>query len=64
MTHCACGFHTLLQSHAVKKVLQDQDSRKGLIAAICAGKICEKPMTDIIILNQPLMVRPVYLVKE
>lgn len=31
----------LLQSPAVKEVLKDQDSRKGLIAAICAGKVLE-----------------------
>lgn len=37
MTHCAPGFHAVLQSPAVKEVLKDQDGRKGLIAAICAG---------------------------
>uniref|UniRef100_A0AAX7V224 protein deglycase n=1 Tax=Astatotilapia calliptera TaxID=8154 RepID=A0AAX7V224_ASTCA len=37
MTHCASGFYSLLQSPAVKEVLKDQDGRKGLIAAICAG---------------------------
>lgn len=39
MTHCAPGFHALLQSPAVKEVLKDQDGRKGLIAAICAGTV-------------------------
>lgn len=35
------NFHLFsLQSDAVKKVLKDQDDRKGLIAAICAGTIC------------------------
>lgn len=29
------------QSAAVKEVLKDQDGRNGLIAAICAGTICE-----------------------
>lgn len=37
MTHCAPAFRALLQSPAVKEVLKDQDGRKGLIAAICAG---------------------------
>lgn len=41
MTQCAPGFHALLQSPAVKEVLRDQDGRKGLIAAICAGTLCE-----------------------
>jgi len=41
MTHCASGFHSLSQSPAVKEVLKDQDGRKGLIAAICAGTVCE-----------------------
>lgn len=39
--HDASGFHALLQSPAVKEVLKDQDGRKGLIAAICAGTVCE-----------------------
>lgn len=37
MTHCAPAFPALSQSPAVKEVLKDQDGRKGLIAAICAG---------------------------
>lgn len=41
MTQCAPGFHALFQSPAVKEVLKDQDGRKGLIAAICAGTLCE-----------------------
>lgn len=41
MTHCAPGLSALFQSPAVKEVLKDQDGRKGLIAAICAGKVCE-----------------------
>lgn len=45
MTHCASAFHPLLQSPAVKEVLKDQDARKGLIAAICAGTAPEnKPV--------------------
>lgn len=63
MTHCAPGFHALLQSPAVKEVLKDQDGRKGLIAAICAGTVW-KPTTGIIIEDQPLIVRPLYLVKD
>lgn len=39
MTHCAPGLSALFQSPAVKEVLKDQDGRKGLIAAICAGKV-------------------------
>lgn len=36
------NFHLFsLQSAAVKEVLKDQDGRNGLIAAICAGTICE-----------------------
>ncbi|XP_042334491.1 Parkinson disease protein 7 [Sceloporus undulatus] len=31
------GAQNLCQSPAVKEVLKDQDARKGLIAAICAG---------------------------
>lgn len=34
----------LFQSPAVKEVLKDQDGRKGLIAAICAGKVCENKL--------------------
>lgn len=30
----------VLQSPAVKEVLKEQDGRKGLIAAICAGTVC------------------------
>lgn len=41
MTHRAPAFHALLQSPAVKEVLKDQDGRKGLIAAICAGTFCD-----------------------
>lgn len=44
MTHCAPGPSALLQSPAVKEVLKDQDGRKGLIAAICAGKDCENTL--------------------
>jgi len=33
----AMTFFYLLQSAAVKDILKDQESRKGLIAAICAG---------------------------
>lgn len=40
-------FCAVLQSPAVKEVLKDQDGRKGLIAAICAGIVCEnKPDTE------------------
>lgn len=41
ITHGASGFRALLQSPAVKEVLKAQDGRKGLIAAICAGTVCE-----------------------
>lgn len=41
MTHGASGFYALLQSPAVKEVLKDQDGKKGLIAAICAGTVFE-----------------------
>ena len=62
MSHCAPGFISLLQSPAVKEVLKDQDGRKGLIAAICAGTICES--TPIIIIpDQPLTVTSLYGLK-
>lgn len=44
MTHRAPGLSALFQSPAVKEVLKDQDGRKGLIAAICAGKVCENKL--------------------
>lgn len=44
MTHRAAGLSALFQSPAVKEVLKDQDGRKGLIAAICAGKVCENKL--------------------
>lgn len=39
MIHDAFSFHAVLQSPAVKEVLKDQDGRKGMIAAICAGTV-------------------------
>lgn len=44
MTHCAPGLSALFQSPAVKEVLKDQDGRKGLIAAICAGTVRENKL--------------------
>lgn len=44
MTHCASGLCAILQSPAVKEVLKDQDGRKGLIAAICAGTFNENKL--------------------
>lgn len=44
MTHYAPGLHALFQSPTVKEVLKDQDSRKCLIAAICAGTVCENQL--------------------
>lgn len=41
-------FPSFFQSPAVKEVLKEQDGRKGLIAAICAGTARENKQALII----------------
>lgn len=54
MFYCASGLFALFQSPAVKEVLKDQDGRKGLIAAICAGTFGEKKLKAVITQEQLL----------
>lgn len=51
MTHRAPGLSAFFQSPAVKEVLKDQDGRKGLIAAICAGKVYENKLWTTVVIS-------------